>query len=237
MNGHVIPRVTSIAGWNTITIKQRDERLISLSGLSDRMIIKPMYHLQNVEGAINAVYLRESAAELLIKAADRLPQGTNFLIYDGWRPLAVQEALYRKYEQHFRQLKPELNEEELARYVSQFVSKPSVSPDKPSPHLTGGSVDLSLINADGVELDMGTSFDDFTERSETAYYEDGVLSEADKVCRDNRRLLHYALTDVGFSNYYKEWWHFDYGNQFWARARGYSEAFYGIISLGGIEKT
>ena len=36
----------------------------------------------------------------------------------------------------------------------------------------------------------------------------------------NRRLLFNAMVDQGFTNYSEEWWHFDYGNQFWALING-----------------
>lgn len=109
--------------------------------------------------------------------------------------------------------------------MTEFVSLPSLDPQKPSPHLTGGSVDLTIATLDGLYLDMGTPFDDFSERAHTAFYND---KGGDSPANRNRELLYSCLTSVGFTNYPSEWWHYDYGNQFWGSATG-SNAIYGLI--------
>lgn len=108
-----------------------------------------------------------------------------------------------------------------------YVSLPSTNPTRPSPHNTGGAVDLTLAYEDGSQAPMGTEFDDFSVRAATAYFENkSGLTGQEKEFRDNRRILFYALTQVGFTNYREEWWHFDYGNQFWA-TQNKSHAIYG----------
>jgi hypothetical protein len=37
--------------------------------------------------------------------------------------------------------------------------------------------------------------------------------------------------NVGFTNYREEWWHFDYGNRFWAKLNG-TDSIYGAVYKG-----
>lgn len=233
MKEHSIPQEAGMDAWNTIPIQPgNNEPLVSLSHVSDRILIRPQYYLQGIPGALNDIFLRESLVGMLLRALDHLPKGYKLVLYDGWRPLAVQTSLYNSFKQQVLQDHPDWKIDQVDRAVAQFVSLPSTEPFRPSPHLTGGSIDLTLADEHGVELNMGTPFDDFTEQSNTAYYEgQGTAEGQAAVIRENRRLLYFALTGAGFTNYYKEWWHYDYGNQFWARASGRPEAIYGAVYL------
>lgn len=84
--------------------------------------------------------------------------------------------------------------------------------DIPPVHTTGGAVDLTILDNYGRELDMGSFFDEFTDRTYTAYYE----NEKNVLVKNNRRLLYNIMTTVGFTNLPSEWWHYDYGDRFWA---------------------
>ena len=64
----------------------------------------------------------------------------------------------------------------------------------------------------GVPLDMGTAFDDFSEASRTDYFE----TEFNPAVQENRRMLYGVMTGAGFTNLPGEWWHYDYGDRFWA---------------------
>ena len=76
------------------------------------------------------------------------------------------------------------------------------------------ALDLTLLDADGRELDMGTGFDDMTELSHPALEEGfllaGRLSEQQLA---NRRLLRAAMLQAGFFGINTEWWHFDCGDR------------------------
>jgi D-alanyl-D-alanine dipeptidase len=71
-----------------------------------------------------------------------------------------------------------------------------------SGHSNGYTVDLTLTDAKGVALDMGTPFDFFDPLAHTASR--GISKSA----AANRRLLLDAMTKGGFVNYRREWWHF-----------------------------
>jgi zinc D-Ala-D-Ala dipeptidase len=71
-----------------------------------------------------------------------------------------------------------------------------------SGHSRGSTADLTLAQADGDELDMGTPFDFFSPKSWTA--DPSISAEA----HANRMLLATAMRSRGFRGYDKEWWHF-----------------------------
>jgi D-alanyl-D-alanine dipeptidase len=78
---------------------------------------------------------------------------------------------------------------------------------KRSGHSAGSTVDLTLIDSDGRELDMGTGFDFFDPLARTA---SGGISRSAKA---NRELLLRAMKQQGFRNYAGEWWHFSLERQ------------------------
>ena len=149
---------------------------------------------------------------------------------DGWRSLPLQQSLFDRYKDELAQKRPELDEEALRELARRFVAEPRSDPRCPSPHSTGGSVDLTVADAMGRILPMGSEFDETSDRSETLYLEsrsDGDLSEGELRALGNRRLLYHVMVSAGFTNYPDEWWHFDYGNQNWALMSGRKAAVYG----------
>lgn len=207
-------------------IKDNKEKLVNLSKLSNRVKVKPMYFLQNIPGSINGCYAREEAAKKLVMASEQLPAEHFLVIFDAWRPKEVQQFLYNQFKEKL--LAEGAGHKALYTMLSLYVDKPSEIPDKPFNHLTGGAIDLTIGNKDGL-LNMGTDFDDFSKKAHMDAYENlpAICSE-DKKIRNNRRLLKKVMENAGFINYAEEWWHFDYGNQNWAKSIGRT-AFYGGI--------
>lgn len=131
-------------------------------------------------------FLRPEVAEALEEANQIAKEkGYTLVIYDCYRPYGYQKVMYDI-----------VND---PRYVA--------PPGKGSNHNRGRAIDLSLADAEGNLLDMGTPFDDFTELSH--YDADGLSKEA----RRNRRTLRNIMKKAGFSPYKHEWWHFDYRKQ------------------------
>lgn len=87
-------------------------------------------------------------------------------------------------------------------------------PERGSIHSYGMAVDLTLADAQGAELDMGTPFDDTTELSHPAlehtHEAAGLLSAAQL---QHRRLLRSAMLQAGWQAIATEWWHFDFGDR------------------------
>lgn len=207
--------------WESVPIVECGEKMIPLSRLPDRyFVLDSKYYHQGIPGALQESYVRETVFELLMKAARNLPEGYQFIIWDAWRPIEVQEFLFNGYLAELALAKPDLDTHRLREIAREFVSPPSYDDRKPSPHNTGGAIDLTVIDSSGKELDMKTSFDNFTHESSTRYFE-AKLEQGDKLSPEeirylnNRRFLFHLMTETGFTNYPFEWWHYDYGNQFW----------------------
>ena len=164
----------------------------------------------DVYGDLDSCYLRPIALEKLVKAHELLKKerpDLRFLVYDGARPRSVQQLFWDKLDA------PD-------SIKSDYVANPKTG----SVHNFGCAVDLTLIDKDGVILDMGTEFDDF---GELAYpkYEDKLLKEgklSDKQV-ENRKLLRRLMKEAGFSEISSEWWHFN------AISRDSAKVLYGII--------
>jgi zinc D-Ala-D-Ala dipeptidase len=129
--------------------------------------------------------LRREAAQALARVQRRLrKQGLGLLVFDGYRPVRATLAMVRWADRTGR--RDLLTEGYIARR---------------SRHNLGLAVDLTLVDAQsGSSLDMGTSFDTFSEAAHTANAQGRVLA--------NRHILVRAMESEGFRNYEKEWWHF-----------------------------
>ena len=213
-----------------IPIVERHDPLVALGLVNLPLRVYPAYFHQGVPGALSDCYVRRCVLFRLYKAARLLPAGIELVVLDGWRPLAVQQYLYDTLHGAMQAHYPEDNAEQLATRLRQFVAPPSDSPTAPSPHLTGGSVDVTLCDSEGLFLDMGTEFDEISPQSASAAFE-GIIKpsprESDVI--EHRRLLHSVKLQAGFTNLPSEWWHFDYGNQSWAWAAQQAEAQFGAI--------
>jgi zinc D-Ala-D-Ala dipeptidase len=229
-----IPAINAPDDWKKIPIKECREPLIALSTLKDtRILVEPQYFRKGIPGAIEEVYAREGVVQKLVFAASQLPTGYHLLVWDAWRPLSVQQALFDGYSQVLREQFPTLSEEEVRLQAGTYVSIPSNHILRPSPHYTGGSVDLTLADAHRRPLPMGTGFDAFTSSSHTRSLEELIkkgeyLNEEQQMALSNRRVLYHTMIASGFTNYCEEWWHYDRGNQFWAVVSS-NTAFYGGI--------
>lgn len=213
---------------NGIPIMECDEPLIPLSLAPLPIKVFPVYSKQGVPGAVGECYVRETTYRHLLEVARSLPNGMGLVVLDGWRPWRVQQYLFDTLYESIRSHRSDLNEDELTIQTREFVSVPSRSQHAPSPHLTGGAVDVTLCDVDGILLDMGTAFDEPVKESHTVALEALTApTERQRIARDNRRLLYNAMTDQGFTNLPSEWWHYDCGDQLWAYHGGREAACYG----------
>lgn len=175
------------------------ERLVSVLG--PRVTVLPAYYEHGLPHSLPFVLARETVAARLHEAAALLPDGFGFTVLDAWRPLALQHLLYQA-----AYADPDL--------PPGFVSEPSRDPTTPPPHLTGGTVDLTLSRF-GQPLALGSKFDEFRPLAHTSHYE-----QTPGLIRDLRRLLVDAMRRVGFIAYRDEWWHFELGTRRWAALTG-----------------
>jgi D-alanyl-D-alanine dipeptidase len=163
--------------------------------------------------------LRIGVVDRLVTAQTLLPQDLRLLIVEGYRPQALQDRSFEAAVARFRARSPQADEAALRRMASRLSAPPEVAP-----HVTGAAVDLSLCTVDAVELDMGTAVNDVaTERCHTE--DPAVGAEA----RRNRDVLAAALRGAGLVNYPCAWWHWSYGDRYWAYLTGSPRASYGPV--------
>lgn len=128
--------------------------------------------------------LKTEVLERLKTAAKVLSnKGLRLVLLDCYRPAKVQEKMWK--------IKPDPH----------FVMRPW----KGSAHTRAIAVDVTLADKDGIYLDMGSDFDEFTSKS---FYASKNIS---KQAQSNRWILRSAMKQAGFSGIRTEWWHFQAG--------------------------
>lgn len=196
-------------------------------------------HLEDVEGTRRVLVdsrkrdpaghwrrLRTGVAARLAAAAERLPDGLSLLLVEGYRPPELQARYFAGYRRELAEADPGLSDDELDRLASRFVSPPEVAP-----HAAGAAVDVTLCTAEGEELDLGTIVNASPEASAGACYT--AASTITVRAREHRGILETVLGAAGFLNYPTEWWHWSYGDRYWALLAGHRAARYGTISPPG----
>ncbi|MEU6204962.1 M15 family metallopeptidase [Micromonospora musae] len=166
--------------------------------------------------------VRRAVALRLLDAQRALPVGLRLLVIEGYRPYQAQLKIFTGYRDELRRRYPQWSPERLHVETTKFVS-----PVEVAPHSTGGAVDLTLCDADGIELDMGTVVDATPEASANACFTGAENIPA--AARRNREILVAALVGAGMVNYPTEWWHWSYGDRYWALMTGAPHTRYGPL--------
>ncbi|MFX3616800.1 MAG: M15 family metallopeptidase [Sporolactobacillus sp.] len=192
----------------------QNEKLISLKGRSEKIKIYPAYFLQHMPGTSSDLFLRERVAEKIVKIAERLPANLYLVLIDGWRSYETQSFIYHETMKVFA--RKGYSQQKINEEIGKYVAYPEKSLEKPAPHYSGGAIDLTLADDQGW-INMGTEFDDFTDKANSVYYEtDNNLSEEEIQIRNNRRYLRRIMMSETFVPNPTEWWHFSYGDRTWA---------------------
>lgn len=131
--------------------------------------------------------------------------GLKLLVYELYRSPKNQSELRERDRKELTAAHPEYSESQLEAVLNRISAKVGGSG-----HQTGGAVDLTLCDASGLPLDMGT-----------LYLEHNAMTVTD--CPDisaeqrkNRQILLEIMQEAGFVNYPAEWWHFCFGDKMWA---------------------
>ncbi len=168
---------------------QADTSIVSLKSIDSTIVQDVRYATaNNFTGKIlypsSKVFIREVVGNMLAKVNQYLKTnyGYRIKIFDAFRPLYVQKIMWA--------ILPD----------DRFVANPA----KGSRHNRGAAVDITLIDEQGNELDMGTAYDDFTEKAGYAY------SDFNETVKANRKLLRETMIKFDFIPLDTEWWHFDY---------------------------
>ncbi|MDH2430891.1 M15 family metallopeptidase [Sphaerisporangium sp. TRM90804] len=187
-----------------VPVKECGEPLVDLRTLR---ALRVDQRLADPEGAF--AHVRLSVADRLIAAQTRLPRDLRLLVVEGFRPAALQRRYFAESVAGHRGAHPGWTDERAHLEASRYISPPEVAP-----HVSGGAVDLTLCTASGEELPMGTQVNATPPESTDACYtaSPDITPEA----RRNRDTLSTAMTAAGFVNYPTEWWHWSYGDRYWA---------------------
>ena len=169
-------------------------------------------------------HLRRSLVDRLLEAQSQPPDDHRLLLVEGFRPDHLQRLYFDRYRQGLVDDDPGLEPDESFRLASRYVSPPEVAP-----HVSGAAIDLTLADPSGAELDLGAPVNATPEASAGACYfaADNITADA----REHRRVLARALTGAGLVNYPTEWWHWSYGDRYWAHATDRPAAIYGPLAL------
>ena len=184
---------------------QRFDSLMRVNGMVDIQQIAPDIRVDlkyatkdnfigaNMYGQLHRAYLHPNLAKALARAQQALTKehpGYRFLIYDAARPQSVQRRMYQAVAGTPKKI-----------YVA--------APERGGRHNYGVAVDLTIVDASGKPLDMGSPFDHFGEEAhlgnEEARVRAGIFN---KEVPANRSLMRRLLGAEGLRPYDKEWWHY-----------------------------
>lgn len=127
-------------------------------------------------------YLRLKTVNALIKANEKaIKKGYRIKIFDCYRPADIQKKMWKIFPN--------------AKYVA--------NPSKGSIHNRGGALDLTLVDKNGKELDMGTPFDFFGKEAAHAF------TDLTDLQLSNRKLLKRIMQSASFNAIKSEWWHYN----------------------------
>jgi D-alanyl-D-alanine dipeptidase len=211
--------------YQKISIKECGEPLIAIP--LDKFIIEfpPPYQKLGADyGDKSPYYLREGVLDALIKAQEYLQMinhSWKIKIFDAYRPLQVQQFMVDYtfnlilQEQGLKgeDLTLEIREVILAK-VYQFWAIPSDNPATPPPHSTGAAVDVTLVDEEERNINMGGEIDEVAEISYPNFYENSSDLRQQEY-HYHRVLLNQIMEYAGFLRHPNEWWHFSLGDQLW----------------------
>ncbi len=232
MRNKIIPNLPSIKGHEDVPIQESNELLTQLTE-SKKLKIAYTYFKNKYKGSEKACYVRDKVSNMLVSASNNLPKGLILVVNDGWRPYKVQQEIYKRIYKRIQRNNFNYTKAQIQLETLKFASDGNLSQLMPSPHFTGGAVDVTLADTLGIECNMGSQFDECIIQSKTRYFEELIetgytLSKAENEALQYRRILFHTMNEVGFTNYSNEWWHFDYGNQYWGKIKK-TNAIYGLI--------
>ncbi len=149
-----------------------------------------------------AYMTKEALAALARAAQDLRQQGYRLLIWDAYRP--------QKAVDHFVAWINDPSDEGNKSFYPALSKADLIAGEYIMPksgHTRGSTIDLTLIKQDGSFVDMGGTFDLFSERSHPGY------KKLTKKQKRNRQILRDAMLKAGFVGLDSEWWHFTLKNE------------------------
>ncbi|WP_035991859.1 M15 family metallopeptidase [Leptolyngbya sp. KIOST-1] len=215
--------------YQAILIRDCGEPMVPIP--SDRVaLVQP--HPYQVLGAPygdqSPYCLRSGVLAALLQAQARLQQrqpGWKIQVFDAFRPLAVQQFMVdRTYGEQVQargwraEALTTVQREAVMAEVIQFWAVPSDDPATPPPHSTGAALDVTLVDASGAAVNMGSPIDEVSPRSHPDHFAASSVAIEQRF-HAHRTLLNQVMAAAGFCRHPNEWWHFSLGDQLWAWQR------------------
>lgn len=186
-------RTSSVAGTQKVTTQEitsekepEDDEYVLVKKYIPDIYVELMYATENNFTGVRIydfvdAYLRYGTVKKLANVQKELKeQGYSLKIWDAYRPFEAQQKLWEVY--------PDPN----------YVANPANGMKN---HNLGGTVDITMVAADGSVISMPTEFDDFSLKADRDY-SDIEDEEAVK----NVLILQNAMENNGFTGYQGEWW-------------------------------
>ena len=198
-----------------INIKECNEPLVDLKKICPK--VKIDLGKQRIK---ERAYLRKTVAEMIQQAEKELPEGVTFIVGDAWRPQHIQEEIRKSFIKRFCAKHPNWPKTKITKEVEKYVAPQNGK--YASGHMTGGAVDLRLWQG-GRKIPMKSSKLTYQENAKS------LQPKLPKYIQKNRNIMFSALSNAGLSNYPKEYWHWSYGDIWWAKRNNKRTAIYGVI--------
>jgi D-alanyl-D-alanine dipeptidase len=210
---------------DAVPIEDNGEALVDFLALSetlcpgDKLVFAPRHPVFEVPRVHLA---RASVARMICEAANSLPDGLRLQIVEGYRPFSTQRMMFQHAIEEAKKRFPNADEATILREAGRYSAPPDAK--TPPPHLTGGAVDLEIVDENGERLDFSSPFE-ITDVKGAAMNARGISETA----RRNRERS--ILEPTGLTNYADEWWHWSFGDNGWALRVGAPHAIYDKIEL------
>lgn len=163
----------------------------------------------NEDSVERPVLLRKEVAKRLYKVADKLPEDLYIKIYSAYRSRI---KLYEKWNEELVKTEaanPGKGRNEILSMLKYKVSAPNINMGG---HDTGAAIDLALCDKNGNDLDYGMKYHENIQAKATV-----VLNAEQK---NNRRYLYKLMRSQNFVQQPEQWWHYSYGDRYWAAYKG-----------------
>jgi len=164
---------------------------------------------------------RKTAAEKIAQAQSSLISGFKLVIFSAYRPMDIQKKHYEDMLEKLRNENPEWTDQKIKLETNKRIAPPDIIP----PHTTGGAIDLSIVDKNDEYLDMGTIYKEFSSKTQT---DSDQITNREK---QNREMLSNIMKTTGFVNYPTEWWHWSYGDRYWAASLKKRLSIYNSVDL------
>jgi D-alanyl-D-alanine dipeptidase len=209
---------------DAVTIIDNGEPLVDFVAVCPELVFSPTHPVFEFP---RVHLVRESVARMLCEAAQALKEHDAKLrlqIVEGYRPIEVQRAMFQHALDEAKKRLGEVDAKTLEREAGRYAAPPDAI--TPPPHITGGAVDLEIIDESKQRLDFFSPYE-LTNSEGAAMHARGLSEEA----KQNRTLLREILEPTGLTNYADEWWHWSYGDNGWALRTNASNAIYDRMPL------